>query len=194
MVSKTFNKKNESGVRFQYDETEQFCTHVYSIFNAFLISEEISNRRPATPAMSSRPQTPIVQSSRPQTPRIRSRPTTPTHAPARSTPTSRPNTPQYSISPRPKTPSSLPATVCNRAMTYSTPLNIKQRPSSKEDGDIKSTYISKRKLFHNLKKELDLKQVTTYVYQQIFKRFNIKYFLCKIYELFANFISESTFL
>uniref|UniRef100_A0A2A4JH61 Trichohyalin-like n=1 Tax=Heliothis virescens TaxID=7102 RepID=A0A2A4JH61_HELVI len=118
-----------------------------------------SKSRPQTPALNSRPQTPrSLQSSRPQTPRMPSRPTTPAHPVQRhSTPTSRPNTPQRhaSSSSRPRTPS-LNVPPSSRVLS---PASVSSPTRScKDEDDIKSTFLSKQKQFHRMKKELDLKQ------------------------------------
>ncbi|XP_032512145.2 trichohyalin-like isoform X2 [Danaus plexippus] len=98
--------------------------------------ETESKRRPPTPVFS-RPQTPRSSTSRPQTPRQVPTPRLPT-------PRSRPSTPQKSA-PRVKTPTLQP-----RPST----------PSSQATNgdDLIVAYSTKRKQFHRLKKELDLKQ------------------------------------
>ncbi|CAG9563575.1 unnamed protein product [Danaus chrysippus] len=94
-----------------------------------------SKRRPPTPVFS-RPQTPRSSASRPQTPRQVPTPRVPT-------PRSRPNTPQKSA-PRVKTPTPQP-----RPSTPSSQVN---------SDDLIAVYTNKKKQYHRLKKELDLKQ------------------------------------
>ncbi|XP_045763782.1 myosin-9-like isoform X2 [Maniola jurtina] len=109
---------------------------------------------PEQPSLS-RPQTPRSISSRPQTPRAPSRPSTPAHpAQRQGTPASRPNTPNRN-------------TPCSRPITPSRPVASLPRPVTpvssnrseiKEGDDLKSLYVSKQHQFHQMKKELDLKQ------------------------------------
>ncbi|KAJ8724930.1 hypothetical protein PYW07_015888 [Mythimna separata] len=117
-----------------------------------------SRSRPQTPSLSSRPQTPkSIHSSRPRTPRVPSRPTTPSNPAHRvSTTGSRPNTPQRSSAPaRPKTPS-LNVPPSSRVLS---PVSVcSPSHSFKDPEDIKTTFLSKQKQFHRMKKELDMKQ------------------------------------
>ncbi|KAJ8726905.1 hypothetical protein PYW08_015302 [Mythimna loreyi] len=116
-----------------------------------------SKSRPQTPSLSSRPQTPkSIHSSRPRTPRIPSRPTTPSNPAHRLSSSSRPNTPQRpSAVARPKTPS---LNVPPSSRVLSPASHCSPSHSFKDPEDIKTTFLSKQKQFHRMKKELDMKQ------------------------------------
>ncbi|XP_021199652.3 trichohyalin isoform X3 [Helicoverpa armigera] len=147
--------KNNDG---EPNEVQQPITNEPDALQQNITRKSESKSRPQTPALHSRPQTPrSLQSSRPQTPRMPSRPTTPAHPVQRhSTPSSRPNTPQRHSNPsRPRTPS-LNVPPSSRILSPAS-INSPTR-SFKDEDDIKSTFLSKQKQFHRMKKELDLKQ------------------------------------
>jgi hypothetical protein len=73
--------------------------------------------------------------------------------PLHGTPASRPNTPQL-IPNRPAMPAQ---STVDRLPTNS--YSTTPTAPNKEDSDIKTAYSQKQQQFHNMKKELDLKQV-----------------------------------